>query len=148
MKFHYWKSLILMFFVCALILVFFAVSPIDPLTLARAKNKEVIIYLQETKMYLENGKSIMEQKEPYWLQNARQTVNGATVVMEDQSEILKQIADKSFGPYIQSLGPFLATIVAIFGTLSTIILSWRKDMREARREINQLKSEPPKIELN
>lgn len=147
MRFHYWKHLIGVLFVALLIWItppyFLA---IDPLTLARSQNREISKYLNEAKGRLESDRPGSPTPMPAWLREANEHIDAALIVTQDQVKSLELAKQKS-GPDLGSTQAFLASIVVIMGTLSTIILSWRKDMREARAELERVKSQTPRIAL-
>ena len=148
MRFHYWKSLLLTFIVAFMIWMTFATMlPIDPLTLARSQNREATQYLTEALTQIKDGRTSMNPNVPVWVYKAQECIDGALIVIGDQAANLKKVADAKLGPDMQTVGASLASIFAIFGTLSTIILSWRKDIRDAQREIQQLQIQASKSEL-
>src|SRR5262245_29055122 len=137
MRFHYWKQ-----FVAVLILTFliwwgFLLFALNPLTLARSQNREITTYLNQTSSLLEKALSMeaAPQKSPELaprnttLKEAKDMVSAALVVTSDQGRTLSVIAESKSGLEAKDL---VAFFVAIAGGISTIILSWRKDIREAR----------------
>jgi len=144
MKFHYWKILLLFLFVSLIIWMISSVKPstiklsIDPLTQARSQNRQIMKHLNEAQNILRNGQIATNSDIPNWAQNTKELIEAAIGVTEDQSLSLDMIAEGKPGMDINTTGSSLASIVAILGTLSTILLSWRKDMRDARKEIERL----------
>lgn len=48
---------------------------------------------------------------------------------------------------VSSILTWTASFVAILATISTILLSWRKDIREARAELRRLEASEPRIHV-
>lgn len=61
------------------------------------------------------------------------------------SVILESIISKIKKIKLSPVLTLTASFVAIISTISTILLSWRKDIREARAEIRRLEAESPQI---
>jgi hypothetical protein len=148
MKFHYWKHLIIILLIALLawsLQFFILFLAIDPLTLARSHNRSLLEYLTEAKKQIDKGALISSATLPKWVEETRNHIAAAIVVANDQAIALNEVAKDKSGPNLGTLNTFLASIIAILGTFSTIILSWRKDMRETRQELEKYKSKTPSI---
>lgn len=145
MKFHYWKQFVGILFVALTIwsIHFWA---IDPLTLARSQNRQLAEYLGEARGQLETGSKALTIT-PDWLRASSQHINAAIIVLGDQAKSLEQLAKEDSGLDLGSIQTSLASLVVVLGAFSTILLSWRKDMRESRAELESIKSKVPKIVL-
>ena len=84
---------------------------------------------------------------PTWLNEARKHLDATVIVVEDQKNILDQLVEEESGVDVGSVETSLAAFVAVIGTLSTIVLSWRKDVRDSRAELERIEAQKPKIEL-
>ncbi|QWV99101.1 hypothetical protein KP003_07675 [Geomonas nitrogeniifigens] len=148
MKFHYKKQLIIVLVVAVLIWIsqpIYLYLKIDPVTLARSNIRDVSEHLSAARAQLDVGVSQFPAGSPAWLRDARDHVAYATVKADDQTRLL-QVLDKERSSLDRdSIQPLIASLVAIFGTLSTVVLSWRKDMREAKAEIEKARDKEPRI---
>ena len=145
MKFHYAKYLVGTFLIAFLTWTLFYTLAIDPLTLARSQNRQLGESLSEARGMIEKNSSVPEGATPLWLRGVDQNLAAALVLVDDQKKSLDQVADKRAGFDMASIQTLLASVVLVVGTFSTVILSWRKDMREAQAELEKLKTEKPKI---
>lgn len=150
MRFHYAKYLILVLSIVLLVWlssVLLVPLSIDPLTLARSHNRQITEYLNEAKTQLQNGNSSSGTSVPKWLRDASEHVLAAQVVVSDQAKALEELSKKDTGLDLGSMQTALVSIITFVGTLSTVILSWRKDVREAQAELEKIKAQIPKIYL-
>jgi hypothetical protein len=144
MKFHYWKQFVGILFLSLLIWGLLTLAPVDPLTLARSQNREIISYLTQSSTLLDRAMAPGLAADLKLLKEGKDHVGAALTVATDQARALGALVEQNRG-----LDPkdMLALFVAILGGVSTIILSWRKDLREARHELEKEKAEGPRIVL-
>ena len=103
-------------------------------------------YLTEARKSLASAKSNASSASLSGLvKNVDEYLAAAQVVTNDQKKNLDQIVEKRSNFDVTSGSTMLASLVAVLGTLSSIILSWRKDVREAKAELEKLKAQMPKI---
>jgi hypothetical protein len=82
--------------------------------------------------------------DPKLLKEGKDHVGAALTVATDQARALGALVEQNRGLDIKDM---LALFVAVLGGVSTIILSWRKDLREARNELRKANAEGPQIVL-
>jgi hypothetical protein len=150
MKFRYTRLLAASLTAAILIILVFSVTlqSIDPMTLARSQNGEITRYLTEArKVALDRGNNTKSATLPNMAKSIDEYLAAAQVVANDQKKILDQIVEKRSSFDITSSANVFAAVVAVAGTFSSIVLSWRKDVREAKAELEKLKAQAPKIEI-
>lgn len=148
MKFRYAGLLAASLIAAILILLLTLTLGIAPITLARSQNSEITQYLTEARDILSEAKSNPQSVViPDLIRTIDEYLSSTQIVASDQKKILEQIAQEDSSIDVGSVSTSLASLIAIVGTLSSIILSWRKDVREAKAELEKLKSQTPKIEI-
>jgi len=144
MRFHYWKQFLGVLVLSLLIWAVLWTAGIDPLTRARLQNREISNYLAQSASLLERAVRAGSPPNSEALRESKENLAAALVVANDQSSALAELAKERQGPDRKDM---LVLLVAVLGGVSTIILSWRKDLREARSSEGQVKDGDRRIVL-
>jgi hypothetical protein len=136
---HYRKLLIASIVVPCIVLAVWLGMP----TLAQSRESAV---LDALRTQIRQMDSLLHQIEAFNSQDElKEPIQLAHGVTEDQSESLidlrEAIAGRSSGSPGGDWIPALSAIVAMLGTLSSILFSWRHDMRAASLELSRLRHE-------
>lgn len=138
-----------------------------------SEGEKLFGYINKALGYLRDGAE-SELQNKTWINEAQKNLEAALTVLVDSRIVIQpkisrsqtdddkqQLEVSSFSSTsgsranpsktkrfdIGSVLTLSASFVAIVATISTILLSWRKDIREAKAEIRRLKAEAPKIHI-
>jgi hypothetical protein len=144
MRFHYWKQFVGVVVLSSLIWLGLLLSPIDPLTMARSQNREITTYMADASTLLDRAMAATPAADPKTLKESKEHIAAALVVLADQGKVLTGLAEEKRGLDRKDM---LALFVATLGGVSTLVLSWRKDLREARSEQGKRSQDVQRIVL-
>ncbi|MFZ5994043.1 MAG: hypothetical protein ACOYU4_03510 [Thermodesulfobacteriota bacterium] len=148
MKFHYWKWTIVILIVAFGVMIankrfyMFKLPFFHPLDEARSINDEARQLLTEAKdiLNLKSGYLTDKKIQPDVLK-LKNIISSSLVLLEDQRRTLNEAKDHDRIRLVD-VNTIAGTLIALVGTISTIILSWRKDVREARAETGRIRGRP------
>ncbi|MDR4509352.1 MAG: hypothetical protein MRJ65_14190 [Candidatus Brocadiaceae bacterium] len=145
MRFYYWKQLIAVLFVALILWVIPFFLTMDVLTLARSQNREIARYLGKAMSQLAVGYNVTTNV-PGWLRETSDNIDAAKVVIGNQAKALERLSKEASGFSLKMVQTYLASIIAILGTFTTIVLSWRKDVHVSHAEMKNLKAKTSRMQ--